>query len=155
MQIAAARNHIDCTLELGVKSPQIVFADADIEAVIPVVIGAIVQNASQTCSAGARVLVENNILAEFTKRLGTAFSELEIGTPEMDLNLGPLINQTQHRRITPYCEQAETDGVLMIASGRIADDSPKGDTSLLPDYTAPFLSITHSLMKKYLVQYCP
>ena len=108
VQIAAARNHIGCTLELGGKSPQIVFADADIEEVIPIVTAAIVQNAGQTCSAGARVLVENKILTEFTKKLSTAFSELVVGTPEMDLNLGPLINQTQHRRIKRYCDQAET-----------------------------------------------
>lgn len=144
VQIAAARNHIGCTLELGGKSPQIVFADADIEEVIPVVTAAIVQNAGQTCSAGARVLVENKILTEFTKKLSTAFSELVVGTPEMDLNLGPLINQTQHRRIKRYCDQAETDGVPLIASGRVADNVPAGGYFVAPRLYGP-VPLNHPL----------
>src|SRR5258708_29748356 len=55
---AAASHHCPVTLELGGKSPQIVFADADLEAAVPVIVNAIVQNAGQTCSAGTRLLVE-------------------------------------------------------------------------------------------------
>jgi len=58
---AAAANHVQVTLELGGKSPQIVFADADLEQALPVVLNAIVQNAGQTCTAGSRVLVERAI----------------------------------------------------------------------------------------------
>src|SRR3954467_12501229 len=61
VQKAAAENHIGCTLELGGKSPQIIFDDADFNAAVPVVVNAIVQNAGQTCSAGSRVLVQNSI----------------------------------------------------------------------------------------------
>ena len=57
-----------CTLELGGKSPQIVFADADLDAAVPVVVNAIVQNAGQTCSAGSRVLVQQSIYDEFVAR---------------------------------------------------------------------------------------
>src|SRR5581483_752159 len=53
VQIAAAKNHSGCTLELGGKSPQIVFEDADLDAVLPAAVNAIVQNAGQTCSAGS------------------------------------------------------------------------------------------------------
>ena len=137
VQIAAARNHIGCTLELGGKSPQIVFADADLDAVVPVVAAAIVQNAGQTCSAGARVLVEDRILDEFTRMLSAAFGSLVAGTPEMDLNLGPLINQTQQRRIERYCDQADSDGVPLIASGRVADGVPDGGYFLAPRLYGP------------------
>ena len=60
LQQAAAKRHCPVTLELGGKSPQIVFADADLDAALPVVINAIVQNAGQTCSAGSRLLVEQH-----------------------------------------------------------------------------------------------
>jgi aldehyde dehydrogenase (NAD+) len=60
IQQVAAERHCPVTLELGGKSPQIVFADADLDAVVPVVINAIVQNAGQTCSAGSRVLIERD-----------------------------------------------------------------------------------------------
>ena len=62
IQTAAARNHIGCTLELGGKSAQIVFADADLDAALPVLVNAIVQHAGQTCSAGSRLLVERSRL---------------------------------------------------------------------------------------------
>src|SRR5690606_805452 len=58
VQMACAKNHIGCTLELGGKSPQVVFADVDLEAALPTLVNAIVQNAGQTCSAGSRLLVE-------------------------------------------------------------------------------------------------
>jgi aldehyde dehydrogenase (NAD+) len=60
---AAAVNHVPVTLELGGKSPQILFADADLDKALPVVVNAIVQNAGQTCSAGSRVLIEKPIYA--------------------------------------------------------------------------------------------
>ena len=56
---AAAANHVPVTLELGGKSPQLVFDDADLDAAVPVIINAIVQNAGQTCSAGSRLLVQH------------------------------------------------------------------------------------------------
>ena len=65
IQMAAAKNHIGCTLELGGKSPQVIFADADIEAAAPVVVAAIVQNGGQTCSAGSRVLIEQKAYDAF------------------------------------------------------------------------------------------
>ena len=62
----------------------------------------------------------------------------------MDLNLGPLINQTQHRRIKRYCDQAETDGVPLIASGRVADDVPAGGYFVAPRLYGP-VPLNHPL----------
>lgn len=73
MQESAARNHIGCTLELGGKSPQIVFEDADLDVVMPVVLKAITQNAGQTCSAGARLLVQESIADQVIDRLRADF----------------------------------------------------------------------------------
>ncbi|MCY4326142.1 MAG: aldehyde dehydrogenase family protein, partial [Rhodobacteraceae bacterium] len=60
VQAAAAQNHIGCTLELGGKSPQILFEDADIEAAVPAIIRGIIQNGGQTCSAGSRALIQTS-----------------------------------------------------------------------------------------------
>jgi aldehyde dehydrogenase (NAD+) len=92
---AAAERHCSVTLELDGKSPQIVFADADLDAAVPVIINAIVQNAGQTCSAGSRLLVDELIYENLLERLGAAFENLRAGPPAMNLDLGPLIRQEQ------------------------------------------------------------
>ncbi len=74
---AAARRHCPATMELGGKSPQIVFADADLELALPALVNAIVQNAGQTCSAGSRLLVEQSRYEEVLARLGECFAALE------------------------------------------------------------------------------
>ena len=98
IQQVAAERHCPVTLELGGKSPQIVFADADLDAAIPAIINAIVQNAGQTCSAGSRLLVEETVYEPLLERLGEAFSRLRVGPAAMDLDLGPLIRQSQQQR---------------------------------------------------------
>ncbi len=89
VQKAAADHHVKCTLELGGKSPQIVFADADRKKAIPFITRAITQNGGQTCSAGSRLLVERKIYDDFVGEVAEAFSNVRVGTPAMNLDLGP------------------------------------------------------------------
>jgi aldehyde dehydrogenase (NAD+) len=124
IQTAAARNHIGCTLELGGKSPHVVFGDADLEAAVPVIGNTMVQNAGQTCSAGSRVLVERGAYDRVVSSLADRFGALTAGTPEMDLDLGPVINAAQKRRIEGFFERARDRGVPVVAEGRIADGVP-------------------------------
>ena len=65
IQKASSRVHRPCVLELGGKSPQIIFDDADFDAAVPAVVNAIVQNGGQTCSAGSRVLVQRSVFDQF------------------------------------------------------------------------------------------
>ena len=125
IQQLAAERHCPVTLELGGKSPQIVFADADLDAVIPTVINAIVQNAGQTCSAGSRLLVEHSIYEQLLDRLGQAFTQLRVGPAAMDLDLGPLIRQTQQQRVWDFLSDAQVAGIPMVAQGQIADEAPE------------------------------
>src|SRR5690606_30785224 len=99
IQQAAAINNRGVTMELGGKSAQIVFADADIEAALPVLVNAIIQNAGQTCSAGSRVLVEKPLYERVATALADRFSKLVAGPHEADLDLGPLINAKQRDRV--------------------------------------------------------
>ena len=126
IQSAAARNHIGCTMELGGKSPHVLFADADLDTAIPVIASTMVQNAGQTCSAGSRLLVEKGIYDEATGRLAERFAALRAGTPEMDLDLGPVINATQKQRIQKFFDRAEEEGVPVLSRGQIAEGVPDG-----------------------------
>jgi aldehyde dehydrogenase (NAD+) len=122
---SAAANHVPVTLELGGKSPQIVFADADMDQVLPAVINAIVQNAGQTCSAGSRILIERAAYDHVMDRLAGAFEGLQVGSAQMDLDCGPLIRQTQQQRIWDFLSDAHADGIAIMAQGIIAPDAPE------------------------------
>ncbi|ADU99498.1 aldehyde dehydrogenase family protein [Alicycliphilus denitrificans] len=125
IQQAAAERHCPVTLELGGKSPQIIFADADLDAAVPVVINAIVQNAGQTCSAGSRVLIDSLIYEPLLERLGQAFEKLRVGPAAMDLDVGPLIRQTQQQRVWDFLSDAQVAGIPMVAQGVVVDEAPE------------------------------
>jgi aldehyde dehydrogenase (NAD+) len=147
IQQVAAERHCPVTLELGGKSPQIVFADADLDAVIPTVINAIVQNAGQTCSAGSRLLVQQEIYEELLDRLGKAFSNLRVGPASMDLDVGPLIRQTQQQRVWDFLSDAQVANIPMAAQGQVVAEAPESGY-----YQAPTLlrdvPITHRLSQE-------
>ena len=115
VQESAAIHHVPVVLELGGKSPQVVFADADLENAATQVCKAITQNAGQTCSAGSRVLIERSVFDTFIGLLKARFAAVRIGTPEQDADLGPLINQTQQAKVLSFIENAQRDGLPLIA----------------------------------------
>src|SRR5690606_28123625 len=89
--LAAAAHFAPVTLELGGKSPQILFSDADIDAALPVLLNAIIQNAGQTCSAGSRLLVQRSIYSDVISRLSELFRATRTGPASDDPDCGPLI----------------------------------------------------------------
>ncbi|WP_461469464.1 aldehyde dehydrogenase family protein [Melaminivora sp.] len=125
IQQAAAERHCPVTLELGGKSPQIIFADADLDAAVPVIVNAIVQNAGQTCSAGSRVLIDSLIYEPLLERLGQAFAALRVGPAAMDLDLGPLIRQSQQQRVWDFLSDAQVAGIPLVAQGSIVEEAPE------------------------------
>jgi aldehyde dehydrogenase (NAD+) len=125
IQQAAAERHCPVTLELGGKSPQILFADADLDAALPVLVNAIVQNAGQTCSAGSRVLIDARIYEPLLERLGQAFAQLRVGPAAMDLDVGPLIRASQQQRVWDFLSDAQVAGIPMVAQGQIVDEAPE------------------------------
>jgi aldehyde dehydrogenase (NAD+) len=119
VQEAAAIHHVPVVLELGGKSPQLVFADADLEAAAITVCKAITQNSGQACSAGSRVIVERSIFEPFMKRVSAQFAKLRIGRPEEDADLGPVINLTQKRKINDFIERGKADGLPLLAEAPV------------------------------------
>jgi len=129
---AGAKRHCPVTLELGGKSPQIVFADADIEAALPALVNAIVQNAGQTCSAGSRLLIERSRYEEVLARLGERFAALRTGPALADLDCGPLIRGSQLERVRGFLDEAKRDGIPIVAQGTIVADAPSGGFYMAP-----------------------
>lgn len=136
VQAAAARNNRPVTMELGGKSPQLVFADADLEAAVPFLVNAIIQNAGQTCSAGSRLLVERPVYERVLDRVAARFAELRVGASDMDLDCGPVINKAQKARVEGYLERARADGLAARAQGRMAPNAPPGGYYVLPTLVA-------------------
>lgn len=132
IQSAAARNVVPVTLELGGKSPQLVFADADLDRALPFLVNAGVQNAGQTCSASARILVERSRHAEVVERMAARYAKLRVGPALADLDLGPLISARQKAVVEGYIALA--GDLNVAATGTIeADAAPDGH------YVAPRL----------------
>jgi aldehyde dehydrogenase (NAD+) len=137
IQIAAAKHHVGVTLELGGKSPHVVFGDADLDLALPAIVAGIVANAGQTCSAGSRVLVERDAYDAFVVRLAERFSTVVAGTPEMNLDLGPLVNAKQKARVEGFEARARAAGVPILASGKIAEGVPAGGFFVVPRIYGP------------------
>ena len=132
IQQAAAVNNRGVTMELGGKSPQIVFADADIEAALPVLVNAVIQNGGQTCSAGSRILIERPIYERVAQSLAERFAKLVAGPHDADLDLGALINPKQKARVAGMVEAAEAAGIPVLARGSVHPDAPSGGYYFAP-----------------------
>ena len=129
---AAAEHHAPVTLELGGKSPQIIFGDADMDAMTTVVTNAIVQNAGQTCSAGSRALVHRPVYEAVVERLAKSFAATRTGPAAMDLNCGPLIRESQRQRVAGFVELARQDGLPIAAQGQLVREAPQGGFYQVP-----------------------
>ena len=117
---SAAKRHVPVTLELGGKSPQIVFADANFDEASPVIINAIIQNAGQTCSAGSRLLVEASAYERVLALVAERISALKVGPASMDCDVGPLIRANQLERVNGFLAPARR----LVAQGQIVPEAP-------------------------------
>jgi aldehyde dehydrogenase (NAD+) len=137
IQAAAARNHIGCTLELGGKSPQVVFKDADFDAAVPVLVNAIIQNGGQTCSAGSRLLIERPAYDALVERVAERFRSVRVGAWDMDLDCGPMITPGQKKRVEDFVARARADGIPVLAEGELAPNLPPNGYYVAPTLFGP------------------
>lgn len=137
VQQAAGRNVVPVTLELGGKSPQIVFADADLDAALPFLVRGAIQNAGQTCSAGSRILIERPIFDQVAAALAERFSALKVGSALSNPDIGPIINKRQRDRIAKIVDEAREAGAPLLAEGEISPDSPGGGFYVHPALFGP------------------
>ena len=102
IQKNAARNIVPVTLELGGKSPQIVFSDANIDEAVPFLLKAGLQNAGQTCSASSRIIIQSSIYSKVEEVLIEAYKNLSVGPAIEDFDVGPLISNKQVKTVERY-----------------------------------------------------
>ena len=112
----AAERIIPVGLELGGKSPNIVFADADLDLAVPGSMKAFLFNAGQACSSGSRCLVERPIHDEFVRRLKVELDQVKIGSGEGS-TVGPIITRAQYEKVQSYCALAKAEGVRAFEAG--------------------------------------
>lgn len=130
VQTAAAKNMVPVTLELGGKSPQIVFDDANIDAALPFLVNAGIQNAGQTCSAASRILVQNRVYSEVKSRMADAYTSLTVGTAAEDHRLGPLISIRQKDIVESFLTKGAD--LTIAAQGEILETAPKTGAYVRP-----------------------
>ncbi|MBI2835966.1 MAG: aldehyde dehydrogenase family protein [Acidobacteria bacterium] len=122
----AADNVVPVVMELGGKSPNIVFFDADLEAAAQGVANAIFQNAGQTCSAGSRLLVERRAHDEMVERLAARAKSMRLGPGVDDPDMGPIISKRQLETIEQYIQIGREEGAHVVTGGRRPDDPRLG-----------------------------
>lgn len=132
VQAAAARNAVPVTLELGGKSAQVVFADADLDRAIPFLVNAGIQNAGQTCSASSRILVQRSVYEDVVARMGEKYRALKVGPAEADLPVGPVVSQRQKAIVEGFLSDAAKDGLKIAAQGVVVPDAPADGAYVAP-----------------------
>ncbi|MEL6206241.1 MAG: betaine-aldehyde dehydrogenase [Pseudomonadota bacterium] len=119
---AAARGLKQATMELGGKSPLIVFADADLDAAVSGAINGNFYSSGQVCSNGTRVFVERAALEPFLDRLAARAGTASSGDPlDEGTTLGPLVSQAQFDKVMAYIEGAKAEGARLVCGGHALD----------------------------------
>ena len=119
----AAKHFKGVTLELGGKSPNIIFADADLDNAVKGAISGIFAASGQTCIAGSRLLVQKSIEQEFTQRLVEFAATARMGDPKkLDTQVGPITTQPQYQRVLSYIDVARQEGAKTLLGGGKPDD---------------------------------
>src|ERR1700723_2617756 len=118
---AAADTVKRVTLELGGKSPNIFFADADFESAIDGALFGVFINQGEVCSAGSRILVERSIYPKFVEAMSAKAKTIRLGPPlERETKMGPLVSKDQFDRVRSYQELGKKEGKVASGGGRSA-----------------------------------
>ncbi|WP_216332457.1 aldehyde dehydrogenase [Rhizobium sp. X9] len=119
----AAERLIPCALELGGKSPHIIFADADLEAALDAVQDGIFEGSGQSCVAGSRLFVQRSILDEVIARLQDRVKRIQVGMPfDPDSRMGPIASFQHRETIERFVASARDEGGEILAGGKRPDD---------------------------------
>jgi aldehyde dehydrogenase (NAD+) len=134
VQAAAAKNLVPVTLELGGKSPQLVFADARLDKALPFLVNGGIQNAGQTCSAASRILVERSCYQEVVGHMADRYASLAVGPATADLDVGPVISARQKALVEGFLEKGRD--LTVAARGKIVANAPSGGFYVAPTLLA-------------------
>jgi aldehyde dehydrogenase (NAD+) len=116
----AAQKIMPVTLELGGKSPNIVFEDAKLESAVPMVLFGFVLNSGQICTSGTRILVQRTIFEKFSKLISEAAAKFPMGRDQAFPTLGPIANRMQYDKIMDFFASAKEEGATCLVGGERA-----------------------------------
>lgn len=123
----AARHFKHTAMELGGKSPNIVFADADLDQAVFGAVSGIFAATGQTCIAGSRLLVQDSIYDEFVEKLLAIARTAKMGDPmDAGTQVGPVTTPPQYQKVLDYIDIARKDGATLLLGGRAADKTECG-----------------------------
>jgi aldehyde dehydrogenase (NAD+) len=130
---ASAGNLKRVSLELGGKSPDVVFSDADLDEAVPGAALAVFSNSGQICSAGTRLFVERSVYDEFVGRVAEFGKGLRVGNGlDPDTDLGPLVSQAQLDRVTGYLSAGQQEGARALSGGARLTDGDLANGFFVP-----------------------
>ena len=130
---ASAGNVKRISLELGGKSPDIVFADADLDAAVPGAAMAVFANSGQICSAGTRLFVERKIYDEFTEKVAAFSRTLKVGDGfDPETQVGPLVSTEQLDRVSGYLALGRQEGARALSGGTRLTEGPLAQGYFVP-----------------------
>jgi aldehyde dehydrogenase (NAD+) len=129
VQAAAAQNAMPVTLELGGKSPQIVFADADLDAALPFLVNAGIQNAGRPARRRRASSSSGRSTSTVRARMAERYRALRVGPALADLDVGPVISRASATSSSHYLALARDAGLQIAAQAEIARDAPRGGTT--------------------------
>jgi aldehyde dehydrogenase (NAD+) len=120
---AAAENLNRVTLELGGKSPQVVFEDADLEAAANGIIAGVFAATGQTCMAGSRVVVHESVHDELVRLVAERANAIKLGDPnDPETEMGPIANPPQYEKVLGYLDKAKAEGAVAACGGGADDE---------------------------------
>jgi lactaldehyde dehydrogenase/glycolaldehyde dehydrogenase len=123
---AASANMTRVSLELGGKAPAIVWRDADVQLAVDSILAARHTNCGQVCTSAERVLAHPDVIDEFTERYSAAVSQMRIGDPTGDVDLGPMASAQQVTKAQAALSTALAEGATVVAGGTISDAADLG-----------------------------
>jgi len=135
--LAAAASHtIPCSMELGGKSPQILFEDADMDGALKIIAGGVFTHCGQVCNAGTRLLVQRSVHNSAVERLHVMASAMTLGAGIDDPDMGPLISSAHRKDVEAYYDLAGKEGELLLGA-----ETPKDATLADGAFVRPALVV--------------
>lgn len=127
VNVAASETFKKVVLEMGGKSPNIIFADADLDRALRASVWSVFANTGQACSAGTRLLVDARIADEFTARVAELAGRVRAGDPlNSSVHIGPIASRVQYDRVCGYIATGRSEATLVAGGGRPADVDGRG-----------------------------
>ncbi|MFL0473293.1 aldehyde dehydrogenase family protein [Priestia sp. 179-F W1.4 NHS] len=120
----AAENVTKVSLELGGKSPNIIFADADFETAVDYALFGIFAGSGQICAAGSRILVEESIAERFIERFAERAQKIKVGNGmDQEIEMGPLVSEEHMKKVLKYIEIGKQEGARLVCGGNRINSS--------------------------------